>query len=133
MGEFIAVNRCNYEAYRLALQDIPGISLFTYNETGRNNYQYIVLTVDESIAGVGRDRLLEALHAENIFARRYFYPGCHRMEPYRTLFPAVGKTLPVTENLCASVLVLPTGTAVGPAEIDQIAAIIRIMVMSVKP
>ncbi len=35
------------------------------------------------------------------------------MEPYRTLFPEAGGKLPATEKLCASVLVLPTGTAVG--------------------
>ena len=30
-----------------------------------------------------RDDLVAALHAENVLARRYFYPGCHRLEPYR--------------------------------------------------
>jgi dTDP-4-amino-4,6-dideoxygalactose transaminase len=132
MDEFIAVNRRNYESYRLALKGIPGISLFAYRETVRNNYQYIVLTVNESVAGVSRDRLIDALVAENIIARRYFYPGCHQMEPYRTLFPGAGKKLAVTEQLCASVLVLPTGTAVGPAEIDSVATIIRVMVASGK-
>lgn len=132
MDEFIAVNRRNYESYRRALKDIPGISLFAYRETIRNNFQYVVLIVDESLTGVCRDRLIEALVAENVVARRYFYPGCHRMEPYRTLFPEACKKLPVTEQLCASVLVLPTGTAVGPAEIDAIAAIIRVMVASGK-
>jgi len=132
MDEFIAVNRRNYESYRLALKDIPGISLFAYRETVRNNFQYVVVTVDESVTGVSRDRLIDALVAENVIARRYFYPGCHRMEPYRTLFPNAGRDLPVTEKLCASVLVLPTGTAVGPAEIDAVAAIIRLMVASGK-
>jgi len=132
MDEFIAVNQRNYELYRLELKDIPGISLFTYRETVRNNYQYVVLTVDESVAGVSRDCLIEVLVAENVIARRYFYPGCHRMEPYRTLFPDAGKELPVTEKLCASVLVLPTGTAVGPSEIGAIAAIIRIVVANGK-
>jgi dTDP-4-amino-4,6-dideoxygalactose transaminase len=130
MNEFIAVNRRNYKSYRLALKDLPGVSVFTYREAVRNNFQYVVLTVDESVAGVSRDRLVGALVAENVIARRYFYPGCHRMEPYRTLFPKAGRNLPVTEKLCASVLVLPTGTAVGPAEIDMIANIIRIMLAS---
>ncbi len=128
LDEFIAVNRRNYDAYRRALKDVPGINLFAYAETVRNNFQYVVLTVDEPASGVSRDRLIEALVAENVVARRYFYPGCHRMEPYRTLFPAAGKDLPFTEKLCASVLVLPTGTAVGPAEITAIAEIIRTMI-----
>lgn len=132
LDEFIAVNRRNYESYRLALTGIPGISLFACRESAQNNFQYIVLTVTEAVAGLSRDRLIEALVAENVIARRYFYPGCHRMEPYRTLFPEAGKSLPVTEQLCDRVLVLPTGTAVGTAEIESVAAIIRIMVAAGK-
>ena len=132
MDAFIAVNRRNYESYRSALQNIPGLSLFKYRESVRNNFQYIVLNVDAAITGISRDRIVQALVAENVIARRYFYPGCHRMEPYRTQFPDAGKNLPVTEQLTASVLVLPTGTAVGPAEIEAVAAILRLLVASGK-
>jgi dTDP-4-amino-4,6-dideoxygalactose transaminase len=43
------------------------------------------------------------------------------MAPYATSAPA----LPVTEDLSARVVALPTGTAVGPGEIAAIAAIAR--------
>jgi dTDP-4-amino-4,6-dideoxygalactose transaminase len=65
------------------------------------------------------------LHAENVLARRYFWPGCHRMEPYRTLFPNAYQQLPVTERVAERVLILPTGSATGDAEIDVIAAVLR--------
>ncbi|MBM3299905.1 MAG: DegT/DnrJ/EryC1/StrS family aminotransferase, partial [Deltaproteobacteria bacterium] len=57
--------------------------------------------------------------------RRYFYPGCHRMEPYRSYFPHAHLMLPETEKLVKRVLVLPTGTAIDPAEVRTICAIIR--------
>jgi dTDP-4-amino-4,6-dideoxygalactose transaminase len=47
------------------------------------------------------------------------------MEPYRSLFPQAGLLLPSTENIADRILVLPTGTAVTPADIMKICAIIR--------
>jgi dTDP-4-amino-4,6-dideoxygalactose transaminase len=69
--------------------------------------------------------LMKILHAENVIARRYFYPGCHRMEPYRSYFPHAGLLLPETENLGQRVLVLPTGTAIFKDDINKICQIIQ--------
>ena len=43
--------------------------------------------------------MLAVLHAENVLARRYFYPGCHRMEPYGSEEPGVCERLPVTARV----------------------------------
>ena len=85
LDEFIAVNRRNYLRYREELRDIAGARVLTYDETESCNYQYIVLELDEAVTRiVSRDELWRILTAENVMARRYFYPGCHRMEPYRS-------------------------------------------------
>lgn len=102
------VNRTRHAAYREALDSIPGLRLTSVSTEEERNYQYVVLEVEESFPQ-SRDDLLEALTAENILARKYFWPGCHRMEPYRSLQPNAGRTLPVTEELAARVIVLPTG------------------------
>lgn len=60
-----------------------------------------------------------------LFARRYFFPGCHRMEPYRSFFPHAGLLLPNTGRLARRVLSLPTGTAVGEREIRGVCGIVR--------
>lgn len=127
MDEFIAVNRRNYQAYRRGLANGPGLSLIRYDGNDRLNYQYIVVEIDEDIAGISRDQLVEILHAENVLSRRYFFPGCHRMEPYRSNFPHVGLLLPHTERLAKRVLSLPSGTAVGPEEIEKICEIIQLV------
>jgi dTDP-4-amino-4,6-dideoxygalactose transaminase len=66
------------------------------------------------------------LHAENVLARRYFHPGCHRLDAYRDHdgVPAAG--LPATEDLAARVLVLPTGTAIDESDVATICSIVRV-------
>jgi dTDP-4-amino-4,6-dideoxygalactose transaminase len=125
VDEFMKTNRRNYQAYRRGLDGIPGIGLIYYDESERSNYQYIVVEVDEREARLTRDALVEVLFAENVLARRYFFPGCHRMEPYRSHFPHVPLALPETERLCRRVLVLPNGTSVDESVISRICDVIR--------
>jgi dTDP-4-amino-4,6-dideoxygalactose transaminase/2-polyprenyl-3-methyl-5-hydroxy-6-metoxy-1,4-benzoquinol methylase len=126
LDEFVATNYSNYKHYQTALAGLPGIRLLSCEEKEKLNYQYVVLEVDETVTHVTRDQMLEVLHAENVLARRYFHPGCHRVEPYRSLFPEL--RLPVTEILARRVLVLPTGTAINAAEVRGISEIIRLLI-----
>jgi dTDP-4-amino-4,6-dideoxygalactose transaminase len=128
LEEFVAVNRQNYDHYRQELAGIPGVYLTPYDETQRCNYQYIVLEIDEAQTRISRDKLVSILWAENVLARRYFYPGVHRMEPYRSYFPHAGLLLTNTDRLTKRVLSLPTGTAIGVGEISSICQIIRLAV-----
>ncbi len=128
LEDFVSVNRCNYWSYREALGGLPGIKLVRYNERERNNFHYIILEVDEAGAGISRDDLAALLYAEQVLVRRYFYPGCHRMEPYRSYFPNAGLLLPETERLSQRVLALPNGQNIGQAEVERIAALIRMAV-----
>lgn len=128
LDTFIAANRLNHAAYQLGLQNIPGIRLISYDETEFCNYQYVIVEVDEAMAGINRDMLVQVLHAENVLARRYFYPGCHEMEPYRSYFPHAGLLLTETEKLTRRVMSLPTGTALGPEEVEAICSIIHVAV-----
>jgi dTDP-4-amino-4,6-dideoxygalactose transaminase len=130
LDEFISVNKRNYEHYREGLRDIPGVRLLAYDEKEKCNYQYIVLEIDEKVTGVSRDKLLEVFMAENVIARRYFHPGCHRAEPYRSYYPHAGLLLPVTEAVASQVLSLPSGTAIGPNEVSTICQILRSAVES---
>ena len=127
LDEVIAANRRNYQAYAEALDGIPGLSLLRYDENERNNYQYVVLEVAEDCPA-SRDRLVEALRAENIMARRYFWPGCHRMEPYRSLFPHAGLVLPATEAVANRVIVLPTGQTMDADMVQTVVQVIRTVV-----
>ncbi len=128
LEEFIAVNHCNYQQYERELANASGLRMVTYDEHDTCNYQYIVLEIDEEYAGISRDQVLEILKAENVLARRYFYPGCHRMEPYRSYYPHSGLLLSNTERLTNRVLSLPTGTAVDERAISTICSIINLAI-----
>jgi dTDP-4-amino-4,6-dideoxygalactose transaminase len=119
----IEANRRNYHAYQKALAGLSGISLFAYDEAQRNNFQYVVLEVAKDCAA-SRDQIVAALQAENVLARKYFWPGCHKMKPYRDLFPHAGLLLPNTRAVASSVIVLPTGPSLSEATIETICQII---------
>jgi dTDP-4-amino-4,6-dideoxygalactose transaminase len=124
IDDVVAANRANYRAYREVLAGIPGISLVEYDERERNNYQYVIMEVAAECAA-SRDFLVDALRAENILARRYFWPGCHKMEPYRSLFPHAGLLLPHTEAVADRVIVLPTGQTMDAASIAVVGQVVR--------
>lgn len=128
LDRFIATNRKNYEQYQRELADVPGMRMVRYDPEDQSNYQYVVLEIDAEATHVGRDELVRILWAEGVLARRYFHPGCHRMQPYRSYFPHAGLLLPETEWLTDRVLALPTGTGVTEEAITTICDIIRLAV-----
>lgn len=121
--DVVAVNRRNHGFYMRALNDIPGISVLEYGPSEHNSYHYLVVEVDPHCA-VSRDEIVAALHAENILARRYFWPGCHKMKPYRDLFPHADMMLPNSEAVAERVIVLPNGAAVDEAVVSTIRDVI---------
>lgn len=123
MEEFREHNARIYRAYQGALAGIAGVRMLAFDERERNNYQYTVIEIDEDAAPMTRDLLGEVLTEENVKVRRYFYPGCHLMPPYR------GRTrLPHTEMLARRSLVLPTGMAVSTQDAARICALVRFVV-----
>lgn len=123
--EIVSKNAENYRAYQAHLQGIKGVSLIDYPADEKNNYQYVVIEVEAELAGRPRDVIVQELHRNNIIARKYFWPGCHRMEPYRSLQPNAGLLLPQTELLADRVIVLPTGQAVDASRIEFVCKIIK--------
>jgi len=130
LNHFREINGRNYKAYAEGLRDIQGLSLIRCEEgedtPGRqmSNRQYVVVEVSEEFS-LSRDDLLQRLHDENVLARRYFWPGCHRMEPYVSQQPDAGKMLLVTESKLERILLLPTGSAIDPGMIQRVLCLIK--------
>lgn len=124
LDEFIEVNRRNFYCYQEHLTGLPGISLIEYDPAEKNNWQYIVIEIDKDKAGLDRDELVAFLHEHHILARKYFWPGCHNMEPYRSRKDNAKYQLPETDRIAAKVIVLPTGTGISTSEIEKICRII---------
>jgi dTDP-4-amino-4,6-dideoxygalactose transaminase len=122
----IEANRRNYHAYREELSGLPGVDLLSFDESERQNYQYVVMEVGEQCP-VTRDEIIRALHAENVIARRYFWPGCHNMVPYCELYPRAGQALPNTKQVADRVVVLPTGTTMDVGMVRTVVSIIAVL------
>jgi len=120
---FIEANRARYHVYREALADIPGVTLVTYDEADENNYHYVVASIDATSKAT-RDELIHALHAENVLARKYFWPGCHAMQPYAGIPHG---PLPVTDAVAACNVVLPNGPSLSLDDIRAVCDIVNVV------
>lgn len=120
-------NEENYRVYQQQLHGLTGIVLFEFDDAKKNNFQYVVMQVS-SDCPAKRDNIIAALHAENILARKYFWPGCHNMLPYRELYPLADKQLKHTKQVADSVVVLPTGNNISQADITTICQIIKVVI-----
>jgi dTDP-4-amino-4,6-dideoxygalactose transaminase len=125
IDDIVAINKRNYIAYCDELASVRGVSVIRYDPEEKNNYQYVVIEVDPDVCLRNRDEIVEALHAEKVIARKYFWPGCHRMEPYRRIHPDAWKRLPETEWIAGRVIVLPTGQTVDEETVRRVCGIIR--------
>ncbi len=124
VGRFREINRRNLTAYAQGFSRIGGLKLLGYGADSAANNQYVVVEVGPGFP-LSRDRLMERLHDEKVLVRRYFWPGCHRMEPYRSLYPEVGENLPVTEAFLEKVLLFPTGSAISVPMVGQVLALVE--------
>jgi dTDP-4-amino-4,6-dideoxygalactose transaminase len=126
LPDFLAVGRRNYLAYEQALACVPGVRLLPL-DSEQANCHHITIAVDPVEAGLDRDALRAVLVAENVLARRYFYPGCHRVPPYSE---STVPELPVTDAALERCLSLPTGTALSAEDVAGIGQLIGLAVAS---
>lgn len=70
----IAARRAHFEAYKEALDDLPGVEFMPIAEPAAANHWLTCLTVDPALSGVSRDDLLAALEGNDIEARPLWKP-----------------------------------------------------------
>jgi dTDP-4-amino-4,6-dideoxygalactose transaminase len=104
VDQHINNRRCYAACLVERLGQVPGISFQTIRPYVFTNYQNFAILVDEIEFGLTRDQLFEALAAENVGARKYFYPPLHWHDAYMDYRDA---SLPVTERVSSQVLCLP--------------------------
>jgi len=121
--EFQAHNTKIHDIYTEGLSDLEGILVVPQPEEGLTNLHYFVLDIAEQ-SPVSRDNLYAALWAENVYARRYFRPGCHRSPPYSEI--GAVPDLPVTDALSARLLQLPTGQQMTEQSARDVVQLVRL-------
>jgi dTDP-4-amino-4,6-dideoxygalactose transaminase len=83
--------------------------------------QSLPVLIDEARYGLARDDLYRLLWHENVLARRYFHPGCHRLTPYRD---AARGSMAVTERVADTILCLPAGPHVTTGDVATIVGLL---------
>lgn len=123
LDRLIEQNRHRYHRYRAGLNAISGVQFIDYAGDEQNNYQYIVAAIEPQALGMTRDELLDRLQAQKIFARRYFFPGMHRIAP----FSERRWDLPVTDSLCRSLIQLPSSQDMDEDDVAAICETLRMI------
>lgn len=123
VDDYIAARKIVYERYRNNLEQAPGIRLSPVNpDVTRFNYSYFPIVIDETVFGKSRNEVFDALAAQDIHARKYFYPTVNMFECYRDQYDA-GQT-PVALGISKRVLTLPLYADLPLEEVDRICDIV---------
>jgi len=109
--------------YREGLAGIAGISVLPTDPAIRRNHAYFPVFVGPDYP-LSRDALYERLRAQEIYARRYFYPLISDFPMYRGLPSAARSNLPVAAGVAESVICLPMYPELALESVDRITSIV---------
>ncbi|RDB63929.1 aminotransferase [Gordonibacter sp. 28C] len=119
----IAKRKAVAERYWANLEGVPGIQFCKPKPNVRHNYAYMPVLFDPSAFGATRDDVLEALAAEGIGARKYFYPIASDFECYRSEHDS--SETPVAKWAGDRILALPIYADLALDDVDRICAVVR--------
>lgn len=110
-----------FRQYQNRLKDTPGIRIMPEQADVLPNYAYYAVLFDPEVFGETRDDVFERLKAQDIYARKYFYPAINEMSCYRTMQP---EETPVAAHISRNVLTLPMFSDLSVEDVDRICDII---------
>lgn len=121
LDERVAARQANFERYRTALGDLPGVTFMPEAPWGRSNRWLSCILIDPRVARVDRERVRLALEAENIESRPLWQPL--HLQPLFAGCEVYGGA--VSEALYADGLCLPSGSSLEPEHLRRVVATIR--------
>jgi pyridoxal phosphate-dependent aminotransferase EpsN len=121
LADRVAARRRNFELYRQALEDLPGLCFMPEAAYGRTNRWLTCLTIDPVIFGCDREAIRQALEAEDIEARPVWKP-MHLQPVFARCRSRGGQ---VAAGLFERGLCLPSGSSLNSAQVARIASLIR--------
>ena len=119
----IAKRKKVVERYREHLEGVRGIRLSVVQKDVESNYAYFPVVFDGFAAD--RNRVFDALAAQGIGARKYFYPITNSFECYRDLPTAGAEKTPVAAYIADRILTLPLYADLSIEDVDRICGIIK--------
>lgn len=120
----IAKRKAVAERYWDQLEQMGGVRICRPAEGIVSNYAYLPAVFEDSF-GATRDEVHDALKAEGIGARKYFYPLTNDFDCYKGQPGFDSSTTPVAAYAASHVLTLPMYADLALEDVDRICAIIR--------
>jgi len=117
----VQARRANFEAYREALGDLPGVSFMPEAPYGRCTRWLTCLTIEPELFGASREAVRLALERENIEARPVWKPM--HLQPVFRHCRTVGGA--VAADLFEKGLCLPSGSSLTAEDRGRVIAIVR--------
>jgi dTDP-4-amino-4,6-dideoxygalactose transaminase len=121
LAQRVEQRRANNAFYRTVLGDLPGVTFHPEAPWGRSTSWLSVIEIDPSAFGATREDVRAALAQRDIEARPVWKPM--HLQPVFAHCRAVGGA--VSAELFENGLCLPSGSALTPAEREEVAAIVR--------
>lgn len=118
----LAKRKLAVERYNERLEGQIGIKVSKDQKDVTPNYAYYPVLIEPKEFGKTRDEVYELLKANEIYARKYFYPLTNTFACYKGKFDA-GNT-PVAMDLSGKVLTLPLYADLRRDQIDRICDIV---------
>jgi dTDP-4-amino-4,6-dideoxygalactose transaminase len=116
----IAKRKIVVESYIERLSGVSGIRLCKSQTGVKSNYAYFPVVFDGY--KMSRDEVFEKLKAENIYARKYFYPLTNSFECYKGRFDP--EKTPIAKYVADRVLTMPLYADLAIDDVNRICDII---------
>ena len=117
----LAQRRALADRYVTGLAGVPGLAVQAVADGDESTWKDLTIVIDVETFGLPREQLVDALTAEGIDTRRYFYPAVHRQRAYAGV---EGGPLPVTDDVADRVLSLPMFATLREDQVDGIVEVL---------
>jgi dTDP-4-amino-4,6-dideoxygalactose transaminase len=121
LEERVRARRGNFEYYREALGDLPGLEFMPEAPWGRHTRWLTTLTFDPAAFGADREAIRLALEVENIEARPVWKPM--HLQPVFAGCELIGGG--VADEVFDRGLCLPSGSNLTTNDLDRVIAVVR--------
>jgi pyridoxal phosphate-dependent aminotransferase EpsN len=122
LDERIAARKRNFEFYKAALGNLPGLDFMPIAEYGEPNYWLTCVTIDPEAFGASREEIRLALEAKNIESRPVWKPL--HLQPIFDGHKVYGGA--VSEAIFERGLCLPSGSSLTISQLEKICELVRL-------
>jgi perosamine synthetase len=117
---FLAAREAIAERYRVALKDLPGLTVPRVGPEARHAWHIFPVLVEPARLRVGRDEVFAALRAEGIGVTLHYVPAY--WHPYYERLGYARGLCPIAEDVTSRLMSLPIFPGMSDADVEDVVA-----------